>query len=105
MFTGVAKLLIPADDLATSMPSFLSIEFIRFIGFCEVLGAIGLVVPWLTRIKSGLTPLAAAGLVTIMIGATFITAAGSVPQAIIPGVSGILAAFVAWGRRSGGQSN
>jgi len=38
-----------------------------------VLGALGLVLPGLFHIRPGLTPLAAAGLVVIMIGATVVT--------------------------------
>jgi len=71
--------------------------FIHFIGVCEVLGGLGLVLPGLLRIRPGLTPLAAAGLVVIMIGATVV----SIPMgavAALPLVVGILAAFVAYGR-------
>ena len=39
----------------------------------EVLGAIGLILPGLLRIRPDLTPLAAVGLVIIMIGATALT--------------------------------
>jgi uncharacterized membrane protein YfcA len=50
-------------------------------------------------VRPGLTPLAAAGLVIIMIGATVITlAGGDVASALIPLVVGLLAAFVAYGR-------
>jgi hypothetical protein len=55
--------------------------------------------PQLLRIRPSLTPLAAAGLVIIMIGAAWITlAAGEVASALIPLVVGLLAAFVAYGR-------
>jgi hypothetical protein len=65
----------------------------------EVLGAIGLILPGLLRIRPGLTPLAAAGLVIIMIGATVLTLAGGVVTlALIPLVVGLLSAFVAYGR-------
>lgn len=101
MFAGVSKFLMPADEMAKNMPSFLSMGFIYFIGVCEILGSIGLIVPWLTKIKPGLTPLAAMGLVTIMVGATFVSAMGNVPQAIFPAIVGVLAAFVAWGRKGG----
>ena len=47
--------------------------FLHFIGVCEVLGGLGLVLPNLLRIRQGLTPLAAVGLLIIMIGATVIT--------------------------------
>jgi hypothetical protein len=46
--------------------------FLRFLGVAAVLGALGLVLPGLLRIRPGLTPLAAAGLVIIMIGATVV---------------------------------
>ena len=62
-------------------------------------GALGLILPGLLRIRPGLTPLAAAGLVIIMIGATVVSLTiGPVAMALIPLVAGLLAAFVAWGR-------
>ena len=66
----------------------------------ELLGGLGLILPSLLRIRPGLTPLAAAGLVIIMIGAVGITFAGggSVGMALVPTVTGLLAAFVAYGR-------
>src|SRR5438094_7235529 len=73
--------------------------FLRFLGVAEVLGAFGLILPGLLRIRPGLTPLAAAGLVIIMIGATVFTVALMGPVlALIPLVLGLLAAFVAYGR-------
>jgi hypothetical protein len=44
--------------------------FIRFIGLCELAGAVGLVAPWLTGIAPALTPVAAAALGVLMIGAS-----------------------------------
>jgi hypothetical protein len=65
----------------------------------ELAGALGLLLPGLLRIRPGLTPLAAVGLVIIMIGATTLTAIYmDVPSAIMPFVAGLLAAFVAYGR-------
>ena len=70
-----------------------------FIGAAEVLGALGLVLPGLLRIRLGLTPLAATGLVSIMSGATGLTLIGSgVAAALVPLVVGMLAAFVTYGR-------
>jgi uncharacterized membrane protein YfcA len=64
-----------------------------------VLGAVGLVLPRLLRIRPGLTPLAAIGLIGIMIGATVLTAAtNSVAAAIFPAVVGLLLVYVAYGR-------
>ena len=64
-----------------------------------MLGALGLILPGLLRIRPGLTPLAAAGLVVIMLGATVVGAMiGPVVMALIPLVVAVLAAFVAYGR-------
>jgi hypothetical protein len=97
LFTGGMKLVLPLDKLTADMP--LPGWFVRYLGLAELLGGIGLVVPALLRIRPGLTPLAAAGLVVIMIGATaFTLAAGLIATALIPLVVGVLAAFVAYGR-------
>lgn len=57
--------------------------FFRFIGLAEVLAAVGLTVPTLTRIMPWLTPLAAAGLLAIMIGAAILhLRRAAYPQAI-----------------------
>lgn len=65
----------------------------------QVLLALGLILPGLFGIRTGLTPLAASGLVMIMIGATTITAfAIAVAPALVPMTIGLLAAFVVYGR-------
>src|SRR5256885_3941628 len=97
LFAGGTKLVLPPEALKG--PVAVPILFLRFIGVCEVLGGLGLILPGLLHIKPGLTPLAAAGLVVIMIGATVYTlAAGDVAPALIPLVVGLFAAFVAYGR-------
>ena len=63
LFAGGVKLVLPLDQLTGPVP--LPGWFVRFIGVAEVLGAIGLILPGLLRIRPGLTPLAAAGLVLI----------------------------------------
>lgn len=102
LFAGGTKLLLPIDVL-TSMGSpnqvHLPALFIRFLGVCEVLGALGLILPGLFRKRTDLTPLAAAGLVIIMIGATVLTIIGDgIGAALPPLVAGLLCAFVAYGR-------
>ncbi|HMF58109.1 MAG TPA: DoxX family protein [Pyrinomonadaceae bacterium] len=97
LFTGGIKLILPLDALKGPIP--LPGLFLRFIGVTEVLGALGLILPGLLRIRRGLTPLAAAGLVIIMAGATVLTlVGGDVKLALIPLVVGLLSAFVAYGR-------
>jgi hypothetical protein len=97
LFAGGVKLVLPLEALAgpVDLPGW----FLRFIGAAEVLGAIGLILPGLLRIRPVLTPLAATGLTIIMIGATVVTAAGGqVAPALFPLATGALAALVAVGR-------
>jgi len=97
LLAGGMKLVLPVEEMTKQIQ--LPGLFLRFIGVAEVLGAIGLVLPGLLRIRPGLTPLAAAGLVIIMIGATVVTlASGMLAPALISLVVGLLAAFVAYGR-------
>ena len=97
LFAGGMKLIMPIEEMTRDVP--LPGAFLRFIGVAEVLGALGLVLPWLLGIRPGLTPLAAAGLAIIMVGATVITMATmGVGVALIPLTTGILVAFVAYGR-------
>lgn len=97
LFAGGMKLIVPIEALAG--PISLPGPFLRFIGVAEVLGAIGLILPGALRIRPGLTPLAAAGLVIIMTGATAITAlGGAVAPALFPFTVGLLSASVAYGR-------
>ena len=97
LWAGGIKLVLPLGKLTGPLP--LPGLLMRFIGLAEVLGAIGLILPGLLRIRPGLTPLSAAGLVIIMIGATLLTlAGGDVALALIPLVVGLLSAFVAYGR-------
>jgi len=92
------KLILPADELVKQTP--LPVLFLRFIGLCEVLGALGLILPGLLGIRRGLTPLAAAGLAIIMIGATVVTLAqGQVAPALVPVLVGALATFVVYRHR------
>jgi hypothetical protein len=97
IFGGCAKLAMPVEELsaAAGMPGL----FLQFIGVAEVLGGLGLILPGLLRIATGLTPLAAAGLTIIMVGAvgTVLLSDGMV-AASIPLVVGILTALVAYSR-------
>jgi hypothetical protein len=94
-FAGVMKFLTPIEVLEQSgMP----IWFLEFIGVCELLGALGLIVPGIVRIRSYLTSVAAVGLAIIMVGATAMSAAGGI-AALFPFVAGVLSAFVAYHRR------
>src|SRR4030095_12015784 len=74
LFAGVMKLVMPLDQLVGAVA--LSGALLPFIGVVETLGALGLILPALLRIRPGLTPLAAVGLVIIMVGAVGIPLMG-----------------------------
>jgi DoxX-like protein len=98
LFAGSVKLILPIQ--ATTMPVPLPGPFIRFIGVAEVFGAIGLVLPGALKIRQGLRPLAAVGLVIIMAGATVVTLlGGGALSAMFPLIVGVLAGSVAYCRR------
>ena len=102
LFAGVTKLVIPPDKLqAQAPPGAVHFPgwFLIFIGVCEVLGGLGLILPGLTRTRKGLTALAALGLTIIMIGAVIISPIGQgISAAIVPLIVGLLCAFVAYER-------
>jgi uncharacterized membrane protein len=101
LFVGGIKLVLP-DDQITDPSIPIPVLFTRFIGVCEVLGGLGLVLPGLFRIRTGLTPLAAAGLLIILAGAVVINATMLPPDmrwvALIPFVFGVLVAIVGYAR-------
>ena len=102
LMAGVMKFVMSYEDMSKDAPVVLPYALILFIGVCEIVGAIGLVVPWLTGIKPWLTPLAAALLVVIMIGAVVTSIPGGISLVIVPAVVGLLCLFVALGRRKSG---
>jgi len=98
LFAGGIKLVLPVTEMTKQMP-MLSGSFLRFVGVCEVLGALGLILPGLLRTQQWLTPLAAACLVVIMIGATVVTlTTGGGAMALFPLATGLLLLFVAYRR-------
>jgi DoxX-like family len=97
LFAGAMKFVMPVEVMTKGTP--LSGDFLHFIGVCETLGALGLILPGALRIRPGLTSLAAAGLVIIMTGAVVVSALYTgAASAIVPLVVGILATGVALGR-------
>jgi uncharacterized membrane protein YphA (DoxX/SURF4 family) len=97
LFAGGTKLTMPAEQLTGQTP--LPALFLRFIGVAEIAGALGLILPGALHIRSGLTPLAAACLTIIMIGATIVTAMTmSAAFALLPFIVGVLTVSVAYAR-------
>jgi uncharacterized membrane protein YphA (DoxX/SURF4 family) len=98
---GFTKATQPLEQVTKRMTwaSALPPLLVRFIGVVEFLAGIGLILPALTGILPWLTPLAAVGLVVVMLLAAIFHATRSEYGAI--GANGVLlslAAFVAYGR-------
>lgn len=98
LFAGTTKFLMPYEKMIEGQKIVLPHWFFLFIGLCEVLGGLGLILPWALKIKPSLTPLAAWLLLIIMIGAVIVSAMTAVPLAIAPLIVGVLLAFVGYGR-------
>jgi putative oxidoreductase len=93
LMTGLMKLLKP--EMAKELPAGL----VYFIGTSEVLGALGVLLPSILRIKPMLTPLAALGLAIILVLAFFLhISRGEISHALPVLIFLALAVFVAWGR-------
>lgn len=92
-------LLAPPAALVGQMNAALPRWFQVFLGVAEVLAAIGLTLPGLTRILPWLVPSAAAGIMIVMISATiFHSMRGEVSSAITTVVLLAVASFVAYMR-------
>ena len=100
--SGLIKLLVPKEKLVNSGQGWAqdyTPTNIRLIGVVELLGAAGLILPAVTHIAPIFVPLAAVGLVLVMVGAAAVHARRK--EAMNIGVNAVLlalAAFVAWGR-------
>jgi uncharacterized membrane protein YphA (DoxX/SURF4 family) len=99
---GAMKLLQPKEKLAASGMAWAgdySGGSVKTVGAIEVVGALGLILPALLVIAPVLTPIAAAGLAIVMIGAIVVHVRRKENQALAaPVVLLVLCAVVAWGR-------
>lgn len=101
LMAGVMKSTQPKAKLADKLPwvEDFSPGTVRFIGIAELAAGLGLILPAATGIAPILTPLAATGLVIVMIGAMITHARRKEPGAIaFNAVLLIAAAVIAWGR-------
>jgi hypothetical protein len=109
LLSGIAKLIVPKEKLATAPGGRWVEDFsagsVKAIGALEVLAAVGLVLPAATDIAPVLVPLAALGLVLIMVGAVITRLRRHEPKVMVADLAYLaLAGFVAWGRFVGPES-
>ena len=91
--------LSPPPDIARLMNESLPRWFQLFLGVAEILAAVGLTLPGLTRILPWLVTWAAGGIVIVMVSATvYHVARGEIMSAVITLVLLAMAAFVAYAR-------
>jgi urea transporter len=96
---GGLKVVTPRVKLAEKLKwaATWSDANVKLLGLAEVLGAVGLIVPWLTWIAPVLTPVAAVALTIIMVGAAKTHLDHKEPL-VAPAVLGALCVFIALGR-------
>ena len=100
-FSGYQKLTRPISALAAQMPWVIDVApaLVQTIGACELAGAVGLVLPALTGIQPGLTPLAAVGLATLTsLASIFHFGRGELGNLAVTVPLALASAFIAWGR-------
>ena len=98
---GSMKAFVPLEELIPKMAWMGDVPeaLVRFLGWAEMVGALGLILPAATRIKPFLTPLAAAGLATVMFLATsFHLFRGEIGDSVRTLVLLVMTALVAYGR-------
>jgi len=101
LMSGFMKISQPIETLSQSLPWTAQVSelLVRFIGIAEVLGALGLILPSVLRIRPNLTPIAAIGLAIVMVfAAAFHLMRGETPAIGMNIILIAIAAFVAWGR-------
>ncbi len=100
-FAGQLHLVTPMPALVeqAAWAGAVPMVLVRFIGAAEIVGALGLLLPALTRIRPALTPMAAGGLATIMgLAALVHIVRGEIALVPVNLVLGGLAVLVWWGR-------
>lgn len=97
---GTLKTITPIEELVKKMPWFVAVPWLpRIIGPLEIAGALGMLLPSITRVRPTLTPLAGVGLSTVMVLAAGMHALrGELQMVPVNILLGALASFVAWGR-------
>ena len=98
---GLSHATRPIAEMAKFAPwtGALPEALVRLIGVAELAGALGLLLPALTRRKPALTAWAATGLAVVMALASVVHIARGEPQVLpVNLLLGGVAGFIAWGR-------
>lgn len=94
LLVGILKITTPkaklADNPRMGWTNDFSASQIKGIGSAEILGAIGLILPWLTGIAPFLTPIAAVGLTILQISAMVVHLRRGEKQ-VVPGNASLAA--------------
>jgi putative oxidoreductase len=101
VMVGYSHAVVPFDEIAPQVPWLNEVPrwLSLFIGYAEIAGGLGLIIPAAARRAPGLTPLAALGLATIMILALlFHVLKGEASVVWLHALVAAAALFVAWGR-------
>jgi len=74
LYFGLLKMFMPIDKIAkrVSWAHDYSMNKLKFFGFLEVIGALGVILPYQLDILPILTPMAATGLAMVMAGAAMV---------------------------------
>ena len=92
-------LLAPPASLIEQMNASMAPWFRIFLGYAEVLAAVGLTLPGITRVLPWLVPCAAVGIMIVMISATvFHLVRGELSSAAVTLILLVIASFVAYMR-------
>ena len=92
-------LISPPPEIALQMDKFLPRWFQLFLGVAEVLAAVGLTMPGVTRIRPWLVSAAAVGVMIVMLSASVLhVMRGEIGSAVTTFVLLLIAGFVAHGR-------
>jgi uncharacterized membrane protein YphA (DoxX/SURF4 family) len=98
-FAHGVMMVAPPAEIAAQMNASLPRWFQLFLGVSEVIAAVGLVLPGLTRILPWVVSWAAGGIIIVMVSATgYHVARGEMSSAVTTFILLVMAAFVAYMR-------
>jgi hypothetical protein len=101
VWAGLMKLFQPTEKLSAMWPwaGEVPVALLKLTGIVDLLGAVGLILPSLFRIKPKLTPIAAIGVIVLMLCAgIFHIVRGEASVIWVNIAFAAMAAFIAWGR-------